>query len=224
MKNQFTIVYDEKKNVKNYANMFFTLVSNREEFKSSKIDYKVFNSNNCILTTKDNTIYIGENCAKERFNDFKQTYSNRGIHIGQFGSQAWIYCEKYDWSKQEFDAFYEEIKDLFKTAGLDDSKIDKVDDGLERDPEYSKKMSERLKKAGVSLPIAYTMAQSILMPTVTSSILIVTSTRIQRLLNWFRRLWTEKNRLDMQYRFAVVYFYCKLLNEYMKYVRTDVEE
>lgn len=223
MKNQFSIVYDEKKDVKDYANMLFTLVSNREEFKSTKVGYKVFNSQNCSPTTKDNTIYIGKDCAKNRFKNFKQTYANRGIYIGSCGSQAWIYCEKYDWSKQEFDNFYEEIKDLFKTAGLDESKIDKVDDGLEIDPEYSEKMNERLKKAGIFLPIACTMTQTILMPTMISSTLLMTLTPFQRLLNWFRRLWTEKNRLDMQYRFAVVYFYCKQLNEYMKYVQTDAE-
>lgn len=223
MKNQFSIVYDAKKGVKSYANMLFTLVSNREEFKSTKVDQKVFDNPNGGPTTKDNTIYIGQDCSKGRFRDFKQTYSNRGIHIGLYGSQAWIYCEKYEWSKQEFDDFYKEIIELFKTAGLEDSSINKIDDGLEYDPKYSKKMKEELKKDGNTLPIANTIAQTILMPTVTSATFIMTLSPIQKLMNWFRRLWTESSRIDMQYRFAVVYFYCKLLNDYMKYVKTDAE-
>lgn len=205
---QFTIVFDKKQ--EEYATILNTLVSEEEWVKNIERSLEVY-KNKMSLTDKDCVLFVGDKSSKKYRNNFKDKYSKYGIHLGYRGCKAWIYCEKCDWDKRSYKMFHDELLDLYKRLDMNPAKVnDFVAEGIK----------EYCKKGTTAAPMNATLAQQTIWKlVVTSQILIMPFSLlllIYKIKKWIKSLLVGSNRIDQQYRFAIVLFFSDYLKGYLK--------
>lgn len=211
----FTIIYDKEQ--KEYATILHTLVSEIEETKNIKQEFKIYEQN-MNLTDKDYALFIGDKSSLMYRENFKDNYSKYGIHLGYRGTKAWIYCEKAKWDKKTYNDFHNELLELYKKMSMNPSKAQKyVDEGVK----------EYIKTGTSAVPVGSTIAQQVLWSSIITSQIIVmspVSSLIYMIYRWIKSLFAESTRIDQQYRFATVLFFSEYLKEYLKIITNESNE
>lgn len=212
---QFTIIYDKEQ--EEYATVLNTLISEIKEAKNVKREFKIYDQN-MNLTDKDFVLFVGDKSSLMYRENFKDSYSKYGIHLGYRGTKAWIYCEKAEWNKKIYKEFHNELLELYQKMAMNPSKVQEhVDEGVK----------EYIETGTSVVPVGSTIAQQVLWTSIITSQIIVMNPLISLLYmtyRWIKSLFAESTRIDQQYRFAVVLFFSEYLKDYLKITTNESNE
>lgn len=110
---KFVTVFD--KNCKEYAVNFEALASKEEKLRGIKREAKEFDKDSSVVSD-ENVITIGKKASNYYSQNFKDIYNEFGIHIGYYGSRAWISCELFLMGKKTRENFinkYNTLRDQY---------------------------------------------------------------------------------------------------------------
>ena len=140
---EFVIVHDKKQ--REFASILQTLAASI----SANSKWELVRYKNGEKISKENMVFIGKDASKDYIGNFPDLFCNYGVHIGYKNSFAWIYCEKYDWTAETLASFKKEMTTLYKSAGMNMSKIDNLSSAgipAEKDKELDQNVAEGVKR------------------------------------------------------------------------------
>lgn len=108
-KKQFVVVYDN--DCKEYADSLMTLVSNDKTLRVIKRSRKEFDKDSSIVSDEYD-LTIGEKASAHNRPNFGDIYNEFWVHIGFYGTKAWISCDFEFMDKNTRDDFFVKYNSL----------------------------------------------------------------------------------------------------------------
>lgn len=115
----FVTCYD--KDCEEYAETLMTLVSKDKTLRTINREKKEFKKDGSVVSD-EYVLTIGKNSSSYNRQNFSDIYFNYGIHIGCYGTKAWISCEKFEWDNKTISEFNEELRYCLEKLGIDNKK------------------------------------------------------------------------------------------------------
>lgn len=219
----FVTVYD--KGLEEFAEVIMTLVSTDTVICNIKRATEEFKKDKSIVSG-EYVLYIGERGSAFIRQNFKDAYCNYGIHIGFYGTKAWISCERFEWGFVNEADFTIELHSTLERLGMNAKDYEKYVKAcllykqLNDAPIASEKRAgEHRETTGLSPkdnPESIAERKAYLKKYL--SFVVEHASE----LDWISDL-SGSNKLKLQYRFAIALFYDKYLHDFLQIKKEEKE-
>ncbi len=210
-----------------YATTLMTLVSQDEYICNMQTSREEFRKDRSIVSG-EYVLTIGEKGSAYNKQNFKDIYSNYGIHIGYYGTKAWISCEPFDWNEESLFKFHTELITILDELGMNTDNIDdKAKEFLKQLKKSKKKVDSYNGKPGLlpgdSAEAFHNEAYTVLMTSLAVTNVLKKGIAFGfvggvflKVGKWFVDLLKKSERRKQQYRYAIVLFYHRYIHDFLK--------
>lgn len=216
----FVTVYD--KDCEEYAVTLMSLVSKDKMICNINRKTEEFKKDMTIVSG-EYVLSIGKKASVHLRNNFKDIYSNYGIHIGYCGTRAWISCENFDWDKVSLYDFKKELYSISEELGMNTENIEESVK-LSVNNEQKKKALETMLSEKIHTELVSSETSDEIKEALLRAIQDAIITILCPEVTLFNFLHKRKEKRRQQYRFATVLFYYYYLCDFLEIKREGNEE
>ena len=212
------------KDCEEYANTLMTLVSKDKSICNIKTSREEFKKDRSIVSG-EYVLTVGEKGSAYNKQNFKDIYSDYGIHIGYYGAKAWISCESFKWDENSLFKFHTELISVLDELGMNTDNIDDRAKEFLKEQKKNKKYAENKGKniqQGDLAEAFHKEAYEVLMTSIAVTNIIKNNISFGfgniflKVGKWFSSFLKKSERRKQQYKYAIVLFYHRYIHDFLE--------